>query len=61
MMKIEIVKTQNNRQVDKILSELDSLYEDLGYYNYEEYKDQYESTKLKIKVREELLRRISFS
>lgn len=60
MMKIEIVKTQNNRQVDKILSELDSLYEDLGYYNYEEYKDQYESTKLKIKVREELLRRISF-
>lgn len=59
-MKIEIVKTQNNRQVDKILSELDSLYEDLGYYNYEEYKDQYESTKLKIKVREELLRRISF-
>ena len=60
MMKIEIVKTQNNRQVDKILSELDSLYEDLGYYNYEEYKDQYESTKLKIKVREELLRRTSF-
>ena len=59
-MKIEIVKTQNNIQVDKILSELDSLYEDLGYYNYEEYKDQYESTKLKIKVREELLRRISF-
>lgn len=59
-MKIEIVKTQNNRQVDKILSELDSLYEDLAYYNYEEYKDQYESTKLKIKVREELLRRISF-
>lgn len=59
-MKIEIVKTQNNRQVDKILSELDSLYEDLGYYNSEEYKDQYESTKLKIKVREELLRRISF-
>ena len=59
-MKIEIVKTQNNRQVDKILSELDSLYEDLGYYNYEEYKDQYESTKLKIKVREELLRRMSF-
>ena len=59
-MKIEIVKTQNNRQVDKILSELDSLYEDLGYYNYEEDKDQYESTKLKIKVREELLRRISF-
>ena len=59
-MKIEIVKTQNNRQVDKILSELDSLYEDLGYYNYEEYKDQYESTKLKIKVREELLRRTSF-
>ena len=60
MMKIEIVKTQNNRQVDKILSEIDSLYEDLGYYNYEEYKDQYESTELKIKVREELLRRISF-
>ena len=60
MMKIEIVKTQNNRQVDKILSELDSLYEDLGYYNDEDYKDQYESTKLKIKVREELLRRISF-
>lgn len=60
MMKIEIVKTQNNRQVDKILSELDSLYEDLGYYNYEEDKDQYESTELKIKVREELLRRISF-
>ena len=59
-MKIEIVKTQNNRQVDKILSELDSLYEDLGYYNYEEDKDQYESTELKIKVREELLRRISF-
>ena len=59
-MKIEIVKTQNNRQVDKILSELDSLYEDLNYYNHEEYKDQYESTKLKIKVREELLRRISF-
>ena len=59
-MKIEIVKTQNNRQVDKILSELDSLYEDLGYYNYEEDKDQYESTKLKIKVREELLRRMSF-
>ena len=60
MMKIEIVKTQNNRQVDKILSELDSLYEDLGYYNDEDYKDQYESTELKIKVREELLRRISF-
>ena len=60
MMKIEIVKTQNNRQVDKILSELDSLYEELGYYNDEDYKDQYESTELKIKVREELLRRISF-
>ncbi len=59
-MKIEIVKTQNNRQVDKILSDLDLLYDDLSYYKDEEYQDELESTKLKIKIREELLRRISF-
>ena len=57
-MKIEFIKTKENKIVEKILDDLDSLYDDLDYYSNEEYKAQLETTKMKIKVREELLSRI---
>lgn len=56
-MKIEFIKTKENKIVEKILEDLDSLYDDLDYYSDENHKAELEATKMKIKVREELLAR----
>lgn len=54
-MKIEFIK--RSTIVEKILDDLDSLYEDLDYYSDEQFNVQLDVVKMKIKVREELLAR----
>lgn len=54
-MIFKIVRIKENKTLEKILDDLDSLYDDLDYYSGENYKANLEATKMKIKVREDLL------